>query len=204
MISSNDQMRWQSAEENFRRTRFNYLNLKRKISSIFQRKETNDEKDHSNEESIDIHNICDQLAWNVLNNDTEVFLLTRYFISDEIICSINDITNETSYEHICQYGQLRIIIKYFSLIFVLKSLVLDFCFDNDICGKHGRCVNYLMSFKCSCYFYMDDPFCRQSKLSFFVYELFFNKLFSFENIYSTLNWFVYYPFCRCLDNSITS
>jgi hypothetical protein len=51
---------------------------------------------------------------------------------------------------------------------MLSSLIswnieLDSCFAHDICGKHGRCVNNLVGFKCSCYFYMDGLNCEQSK-----------------------------------------
>ncbi|CAF4001555.1 unnamed protein product [Adineta steineri] len=44
--------------------------------------------------------------------------------------------------------------------------VLDFCFENNICGKHGRCVNGLVSFKCSCYFWSDGLLCREISMKF--------------------------------------
>jgi hypothetical protein len=75
------------------------------------------EKDHSKEEKIgssivddsekfdNIGNVCDKLEWKVLGNHSGVFILTRYLIWDEFICSINDIESNRSYEHMCQYGQ---------------------------------------------------------------------------------------------------
>ena len=47
--------------------------------------------------------------------------------------------------------------------------MLDFCFGNDRCGRHGRCVNNLAGFKCSCYFWREGPFCQKC-----------NKYFSFK------------------------
>jgi hypothetical protein len=140
MISSNDEIKWQSAEDNFRRIRLNYYNQKTKISDQSGRKKNmyygnqiddisntqtdsqyttvaTNEKDHSKEEKIDssivddseqfdnIRNVCDTLAWNVLKNDSDVFILTRYLMSDKIVCSINDIEPNSSYEYMCQYGQ---------------------------------------------------------------------------------------------------
>jgi len=75
------------------------------------------EKDHSKEEKSDssivddseqfdnIRSVCDTLTWNVLKNDSDVFILTRYLMSDKIVCSINDIEPNSSYEYMCQYGQ---------------------------------------------------------------------------------------------------
>ncbi|UJR08770.1 hypothetical protein I4U23_013026 [Adineta vaga] len=91
--------------------------------------------------------MCDQLTWNALETDSKVFLLTRYLQSEKFICSINDIDLDSDYKYMCQY-------------------VLDFCFANDICGKHGRCVNSLVGFKCSCYFWSDGLYCRNLSMKF--------------------------------------
>jgi hypothetical protein len=48
----------------------------------------------------------------------------------------------------------------------LSNLVLDFCFGNIMCGKHGRCVNSLESFKCSCSFFFDGVLCDKCKTNF--------------------------------------
>ncbi|CAF1171105.1 unnamed protein product [Adineta steineri] len=44
--------------------------------------------------------------------------------------------------------------------------VLDFCFNNNICGKHGRCINGLVGVKCSCYFWSDGLLCREISMKF--------------------------------------
>ncbi|CAF5110043.1 unnamed protein product, partial [Rotaria sp. Silwood1] len=92
-----------------------------------------DSEDQSDEfERIDdIRGICDQVDWNVLNNDTTVYILTTFLLSDKIHCSISNVESNIEYDHVCEY-------------------VLDFCFANVICGKYGRCVNTLSGFKCSC------------------------------------------------------
>ena len=54
----------------------------------------------------DTHRICDDLHWNVLNeaSNATVFLLTKYNMSDKIICSLSDIDPQTKYHHVCEYG----------------------------------------------------------------------------------------------------
>jgi hypothetical protein len=54
-----------------------------------------------------------------------------------------------------------------SIIFYFNHyIVLDFCFANIICGKHGRCVNTLSGFKCSCTFLYGGILCERSKIYF--------------------------------------
>ncbi|CAF1247712.1 unnamed protein product [Rotaria sordida] len=190
-LTEGDEKRWQSAEDNFRQIRLNYYNRKKKkicqsrhegnlydenqISHIIctqtdsqslppstttQSSISNtvivNENDHFKKDEInsfitdddsiqlnDIRKVCDQFVWNIVESDSNVFLLTRYLISNTIICSISNIDPDMSYQHICQY-------------------VLDFCFGNDICGKHGRCINTLVASRCSCYLYMDGPICDKT------------------------------------------
>ncbi|CAF4290448.1 unnamed protein product [Rotaria sp. Silwood2] len=94
------------------------------------------------EQFEDIRGICDQLDWNVLNNDTTVFILTTYLISDKIVCSLSNVETNIEYDHVCEY-------------------VLDFCFANVICGTHGHCVNTLSGFKCSCSFLYGGLLCEK-------------------------------------------
>lgn len=149
VFSSNDKIKWQSAEDNFRRVRLNYYNQRTKISDQSRRKKNmyydnqiddisdtqidsqyttvdTNQKDYFKEEKIDssivddseqfdnIRHVCDTLTWNVLKNDSDVFILTKYWMLDKIVCSINDIEPDRSYEYMCQYGQ------YFSL-YIKKS-----------------------------------------------------------------------------------
>ncbi len=42
------------------------------------------------------------------------------------------------------------------------NIVLDFCFANVVCGNHGRCLNTLAGFKCSCSFLYGGLLCEKS------------------------------------------
>lgn len=48
----------------------------------------------------------------------------------------------------------------FSLYF--SNLVLDFCFGNVMCGKHGECINSHEGLKCSCSFFFTGVLCEKS------------------------------------------
>lgn len=52
----------------------------------------------------DIRGICDQIDWNVLNNNATVYMLTTFLISDKIVCSLSNVESDLEYEHICEYG----------------------------------------------------------------------------------------------------
>lgn len=59
-----------------------------------------DESEHID----DIHGICDQIDWNVSNNDSTVYILTSYLMSDKIVCSLSDVDTDVEYPHVCEYG----------------------------------------------------------------------------------------------------
>jgi len=76
------------------------------------------EKDHSKKDDInsfsndddskqfdDIRKVCDQFAWNALDNNSTIFLLSKYVLSNKIICSISDIDPDINYQHMCQHGE---------------------------------------------------------------------------------------------------
>ncbi|CAF4499532.1 unnamed protein product [Rotaria socialis] len=94
------------------------------------------------EQFDDVGGICDQVDWNVLNNDSTVYVLTTYLIANKIVCSLSNIEHNVEYDHVCEY-------------------VLDFCFANIMCGTHGRCVNTLSGFKCSCSFLYGGLICER-------------------------------------------
>ncbi|CAF1562766.1 unnamed protein product [Rotaria magnacalcarata] len=94
------------------------------------------------EQFDDVRGICDQVDWNVLNNDSTVYVLTTYLIVNKIVCSLSNVEPNVEYDHVCEY-------------------VLDFCFANIICGTHGRCVNTLSGFKCSCSFLYGGLICER-------------------------------------------
>jgi len=139
-LSVNDEIGWQSAEENFRKVRLNYDKRKKKFCQ--SRREGNlydenpidhiictqpdsqstnriaNEKDHSKKDDInsfsddddskqfdDIRKVCDQFAWDVLDNNSTIFLLSKYVLSNKIICSITDIDPDINYQHMCQHGE---------------------------------------------------------------------------------------------------
>jgi hypothetical protein len=60
------------------------------------------------EQINDTRRICDDIHWNVLNetSNATVFILTKYNMSDKIICSLSDVDSYTRYHHVCEYGLL--------------------------------------------------------------------------------------------------
>jgi hypothetical protein len=68
--------------------------------------DSSDESDEF-EQIEDIRGICGELHWNVLNNNNNnstTFILTKYNMSDKIICSLSDVESHTKYPHVCEYG----------------------------------------------------------------------------------------------------
>ncbi|UJR37331.1 hypothetical protein I4U23_030039 [Adineta vaga] len=94
------------------------------------------------EQIDDIRGICQKIDWNVHddNSNSTVYILTTYIVSDQTVCSLSDVEIDTEYHHVCEY-------------------VLDFCFANIMCGKHGQCVNTLAGFQCSCSFLYGGVLC---------------------------------------------
>jgi hypothetical protein len=60
---------------------------------------------------------------------------------------------------VCYFNIKRNEIDIFILIF---DIVLDLCFANIVCGKHGRCVHTLSDIKCSCRFLFGGLYCETS------------------------------------------
>ncbi|CAF4832309.1 unnamed protein product [Rotaria magnacalcarata] len=54
----------------------------------------------------DIRGICDQIAWNALDDNSTAFILTTYIVSDKIICSLSDVEPDHEYPILCEYGLL--------------------------------------------------------------------------------------------------
>lgn len=110
-----------------------------------------------------IRGICDQVAWNTLNNNATVYILTKYILGNKVVCSLTDIEPDTKYHYVCEYGLLFKFNKKNTIDKVFSSiLVTDFCFANILCGKHGQCENILTGFKCSCSFLYGGTFCDKS------------------------------------------
>ncbi|CAF5149661.1 unnamed protein product, partial [Rotaria magnacalcarata] len=92
------------------------------------------------EQFQDIHHICHHVVWNGLNENATIYILTTYTLLDKLVCALSDIEPNTEYHHICEH-------------------VLDYCFSNVACGKHGHCASTLTGFKCSCSFLYGGIFC---------------------------------------------
>lgn len=65
--------------------------------------DSTDENDEF-EQLQNIRGICDQIAWNALDNNATVYVLTTYIVSDKTICSLSDVEPDNEYPHICEYG----------------------------------------------------------------------------------------------------
>lgn len=68
-----------------------------------------EEDDHEFERMDDITGICDQVDWNVLNNNATVYMLTTFLIEEKIVCSISNIESDFEYDHLCEYGRLAVL-----------------------------------------------------------------------------------------------
>jgi hypothetical protein len=84
------------------------LNLSSVINSDEYEYDDLDSSDEIDEfEQIeDTRGICDDTHWNVLNdmNNSTVFILTKYNMSNKTICSLSDVDPHTKYHHVCEYG----------------------------------------------------------------------------------------------------
>jgi hypothetical protein len=58
------------------------------------------------EQIEDIRGICSQIDWNVLNNNSTVFILTTFILSNKTVCSLSDVEPDTEYRHVCEYSML--------------------------------------------------------------------------------------------------
>jgi hypothetical protein len=56
------------------------------------------------EQIDDIRGICGQIHWNALHNNSTIYILTTYIISNKTICSLSDVEIDTEYNHVCEYG----------------------------------------------------------------------------------------------------
>jgi hypothetical protein len=58
------------------------------------------------EQIEDIRGICSQIDWNVFNDNSTVFILTTYVLSNKTVCSLSDVEPDTEYRHVCEYSML--------------------------------------------------------------------------------------------------
>jgi hypothetical protein len=114
MVSANDRTEWQIIEDKLYQARVEFKPMTK--SSDFTNGDNKKDRDKNNrsyssdddndafERFADIRSLCDQFAWNALNNNSHVFTFTTYKIWDKLVCSLSDIEKNSTYEHVCQYG----------------------------------------------------------------------------------------------------
>jgi hypothetical protein len=107
----NDQDQWQHMKDKFRELRVRYYKLKEKVTHELNsaglrisRRSKKINQSVNLDSDNDTRGICDQINWNVINNDTTVYLLTTSLISDKIICSLSNIKSDINYRYICENG----------------------------------------------------------------------------------------------------
>ena len=98
-VLKNDQPEWQIIEDKLHQAR---LDFKPTIKSSDSTNE--DEDDETFKRFNDIRGLCDEFAWNVLNNDSNIFTFTTYKVWDKLSCSLSDVDLNSTYEYVCQYG----------------------------------------------------------------------------------------------------
>jgi hypothetical protein len=70
-----------------------------------------DNKDHKTFENIaDIRQPCYQIKWNVVDENSNVLILTIESELNQSICSLSNADYTLAYSHLCQYGEYNFII----------------------------------------------------------------------------------------------
>jgi hypothetical protein len=164
MLLSNDYARWKQFEEEIRQRQAKYDKLDKHTSHVdnsidhivnrqMELQPTNFIKDEINHHSDDHHeydnfgqifNVCHQIKWNVVNKDSNVFILTTYPEAGKTVCVLSDNDPTMPFGHVCQY-------------------MIDTCLGNFLCGKSGNCMNTRTDFECSCFFFSRGPYCDKCK-----------------------------------------
>jgi hypothetical protein len=124
MLSSNDLTQWEEFQENLNN------NIKRQLPEDSIRK---DRSYKNNIESttvpenlvsiVDIRDSCQQIKWNVDNEDSNVLILSIESESSQYICSLSNAPLASAYFHLCQYGEYITFLFNYSIIkFSARSL----------------------------------------------------------------------------------
>jgi hypothetical protein len=104
-ISTSDQMEWQAIEDRLHQARLEF-NPKDKLmnSTTDEMNSFYDEENNSFKRFNSIRGLCDQFAWNALNNHSHTFIFSTYKNWDKVVCSLSDIDHNSTYPHMCEYG----------------------------------------------------------------------------------------------------
>ena len=126
-----DQDAWDKMKENLRKLRRKYSRFKEKVLDRLNASHVKvlpptrqirpndtsteiEELDYSSdttdpfEDQENHRSVCQQVEWNVLHPHSNVFLLTTYLKSEEVVCSISDIVADYRYHHLCELGSSSI------------------------------------------------------------------------------------------------
>lgn len=100
------------------------------ISQSIEYEDFNSDEIINNFESIDniLQKKCDRIDWYITNNDSTIFKLTSFSVSNKRICSLDRVESDIKYKHICEYGMYNILIlksDLFELIIISTRLL--FC-----------------------------------------------------------------------------
>ncbi len=91
MVSVDYQSQWKKMKDKF-------------YQAQIRKRKSSDDMINDFERFNDIRGLCDRFEWNVINNDSHIFILTSYKIWDKLVCSLSDIDLNSTYEYVCQYG----------------------------------------------------------------------------------------------------
>ncbi len=62
-------------------------------------------EDRSNDDKDHLPKPCDQIKWNVLNENSNILILKMEMESNRSICSLTNANSASAYFHLCQYGE---------------------------------------------------------------------------------------------------
>jgi len=105
MVSVDYQQPWKKIEDKFYQAQIKKSKSSDDLMNENDHTYSSDEYNNNSFERFnDIRGLCDYFAWNVINNDSHIFILTSYKIWDKLVCSLSDIDLNSTYEYVCQYG----------------------------------------------------------------------------------------------------
>jgi hypothetical protein len=75
-----------------------------------------DNKDHKTFENIaDIRQPCYEIKWNVVDENSNILILTIESELNQSICSLSNADYTSAYSHLCQYGEYNFTILFYQL-----------------------------------------------------------------------------------------
>jgi hypothetical protein len=59
---------------------------------------------HDSERIEDIRSVCDEIDWNMIDENSTIYMLTTLIKSNQTICLLSDVQSDLESKHICEYG----------------------------------------------------------------------------------------------------